>query len=88
MRKVSCESFEQNTNFCFYAISRKQLRNPATTVPQLSKCLKFEVIGGIKDWHLNKRYSKTRACIVDQRITHHNHLVHLNYNHLSVVKLW
>ena len=48
MRKVSCESFEQNTNFASMPIKGKQLTNTATIVPQLSKYLKFEVIEGDK----------------------------------------
>ena len=55
MRKVSCESFEQNTNFCFYAISHKQLKNAATIVPQLSKWLKFEVVRGDKGFAFEQK---------------------------------
>ena len=36
----------------------------------------------------SNRYSKTRACIVVQRMAHHNHLVHLNYLDLSFLNLW
>ena len=75
-----------------------QNRNPSAMpiVPQLSKCLKFEAIrgGGGRGQNdqriciLTKRYNKTRAYIVVQRMTNHNHLLHLNYPDLSFVNLW
>ena len=53
---------------------------------------KFEAIRGDEtDQRIRiqtKRYSKTRACIVVQRMAQHNHLVHLNYLDLSFVNLW
>ena len=63
-----------------------------TIAPQLSKCLKFEAIRGDQsDQRICiqiKRYSKTPACIVVERMVHHNHLVQLNYPDLSFVNLW
>ena len=57
-------------------------------VPQLSKCLKFEAFRGIR---LAKGFvfkQRDSACIVVQRMAHHNHLVNLNYLDLSFVILW
>ena len=58
-------------------------------VPQLSKCPKFEVIRGDQtDQRIciqTKRYNKTIACSIVQRMAHHNHLIHLNYPYLSFV---
>ena len=68
-------------------INRKQLRNAATIVPQMSKCLKFEVIQDDKGFVFERKDIVRLGCIVDQRMTHHNHLIHLNYDRLSFVKL-
>ena len=48
-----------------------------TVVPQLSKCLKFEMVREIKlikGFELNKQTNKTHVCIVVYRMAHHNHL--------------
>ena len=61
-----------------------------TIVPKLSKCLSFEAIWGDQtDQRISistKRYEKTCACIVVQRMAHHNHLIY-NYPDLSFVNL-
>ena len=54
-----------------------------TIVPQLSKCLKFEAVWGVLTdqiiWIWTKRYNKTHACIVVQRMARHNYLIDWYY---------
>ena len=60
-------------------------------VPKLSKISGHWGRGDYTDQRIfieTKSKNKTSACIVVQRMAHHNHLVHLNYPHLSYVNLW